>query len=196
MAKAPVAGSSKTRLAREIGVATAVRFARQATAALVARVRRDPRWQAILAASPDSSVASPFWPRGIARITQGRGDLGRRMQRIMARMPPGPVVIIGTDVPRVAPAQVWRAFRLLGTHDAVLGAAADGGYWLVGLRRRPRLLQIFAHVRWSGPHALADTLANLAGHSVGFVATLADVDDADGFRAAAADFGRRVLSGE
>ena len=163
MAKAPVAGAVKTRLAREIGVATATRFARQATAALLQRLARDPRWQTILAVSPDAAVASRCWPPGIARIAQGRGDLGRRMQRLMQRMPPGPVAIVGTDVPGITPTLIAQAFRRLGRHDAVFGPAADGGYWLVGMRRRPRLLRPFAGVRWSSEHALADTLANLSG---------------------------------
>jgi glycosyltransferase A (GT-A) superfamily protein (DUF2064 family) len=102
------------------------------------------------------------------------------------------VVIIGTDIPGIAPAHIARAFRLLGGNDAVFGPATDGGYWLVGLRRRPRLLHPFARVRWSGPHALADTLANLQGRTTTFAATLADVDDAASLRANAA-FGRRVL---
>ena len=126
-------------------------------------------------------------------MPQGRGDLGARMQRIFDVLPPGPVLIVGTDVPGIRPSHIAQAFRLLGGHDAVLGPAADGGYWLVGLRRRPRMLQIFANVRWSSPHALADTLANLEGCSVAFAATLSDVDDAHAFAASAARFGRRVL---
>jgi hypothetical protein len=47
-------------------------------------------------------------------------------------------------------------------------------------------------VRWSSPHALADTLANLADRSVAFVATLADVDDAEDLTTSTAHFGRRV----
>jgi len=195
MAKMPVAGGAKTRLAREIGVAAATRFARQATAALLQRVAHDRRWHTILAVSPDAGLASRCWPRGVARIGQGRGDLGRRMQRIMERMPPGPVVIVGTDVPGIQPAHIAEAFRRLGRHDAVFGPATDGGYWLVGLKRRPRLLHAFANVRWSSRHARADTLANLAGRSVAFVTTLADVDDAHGFDANATRFGRRVLPG-
>jgi rSAM/selenodomain-associated transferase 1 len=188
----PVAGGAKTRLAREIGVGAATRFARQATAALLQRVAHDQRWQTILAVSPDAGLASRCWPRGIPRIGQGRGDLGRRMQRIMRRMPPGPVVIVGTDVPGIKPAHIAEAFRRLGRHEAVFGPATDGGYWLVGLKRRSRLLHPFADVRWSSPHALADTLANLEGHSVAFVATLSDVDDGSDFDANAAWFGRRV----
>jgi uncharacterized protein len=193
MAKAPVAGGAKTRLAREIGVATATRFARQATAALLQRVVRDRRWQTILAVSPDAAVARRFWPRGITRVGQGRGDLGRRMQRLMERMPPGPVAIIGTDVPGIKPAHIAEAFRRLGGCEAVFGPATDGGYWLVGLKRRPRLLRPFADVRWSSPHALADTLANLEDTSAAIVATLGDVDDARGFALSAHSFGRRVL---
>jgi hypothetical protein len=192
MAKAPVAGRVKTRLARELGVATATRFARQAMAALLARMSRGLARPTAIAIAVDGGMGVLFWPRGVALMPQDRGDLGARMQRIMARMPPGPVVIIGTDVPGISATQIRAAFRLLGAHDAVLGAASDGGYWLVGMRRRPRLLAPFKGVRWSTTHALADTLANLNGRSIARVATLADVDDARDFSASAAHFGRRV----
>ena len=192
MAKAPVAGGAKTRLAREIGAAAATRFARQATAALLQRVAHDPRWQTVLAASPDAAVTSRCWPRGIARVGQGRGDLGRRMQRVMERMPPGPVAIVGTDVPGITPALVADAFLRLGRHEAVFGPATDGGYWLVGMRRRPRRLRPFFDVRWSSPHALADTLANLDGRTVAFIATLSDVDDAQALAAVQPSLGRHI----
>ena len=62
MAKAPVAGRVKTRLARELGVATAARFARHAAAALLARVARSPCWHTTLAVAPDASLAWRVWP--------------------------------------------------------------------------------------------------------------------------------------
>ncbi|MBO0743237.1 MAG: TIGR04282 family arsenosugar biosynthesis glycosyltransferase [Hyphomicrobiaceae bacterium] len=194
MTKAPAAGAVKTRLARALGVANATRFARHATAALVQRLARDPRWQTILAVTPDAAASSRCWPRGILRLRQGNGDLGCRMQRIMDTLPPGPVAIIGTDVPGVTPAHIASAFLRLGRYQAVFGRALDGGYWLVGMRRRPRVLEAFANVRWSSEHALNDTLARLRHVTVGFVATLADVDEASAFHAAAGQFGRRVLS--
>ena len=194
MAKLPVAGSVKTRLAREIGVAGATRFARHAVAALLQRVGLDRRWQTTLAVAPDQGLDSRAWPRGMARMPQGGGDLGTRMQRIFDCTPPGPVVIVGTDVPGIRPAHIAEAFRQLGHHDAVLGPATDGGYWLVGLRRRPRVPRPFANVRWSSPHALADTLANLRGRTVAFTATLSDVDNARSLVPAKAYFGRRVVS--
>src|SRR5262245_2705552 len=193
MAKLPVAGSVKTRLARDIGAAAATCFVRHAAAALLQRVGYDRRWQTVIAAAPDRSVWSRAWPRGLARTPQGSGDLGARMQRLFDCPHAGPVVIVGTDVPGMSPGHIAEAFRLLGRHDAVFGPATDGGYWLVGLKRRPRLPRPFANVRWSSPHALADTLANLAGCKVASVATLSDIDDAGDLRAMALAMGRRVL---
>jgi uncharacterized protein len=192
MAKAPTAGRSKTRLAREIGTAQATRFARHAAAALLGRLGRDPRWQTIIAVTPDAAVADRLWPGGMALKPQGRGDLGERMQHLFAARVLGPLIIVGTDIPGISARHVAKAFHLLGAREAVFGPAVDGGFWLIGLRRRPRLLRPFSGVRWSGPDALRDTLANLAGHSVAFVATLADVDSAEAYAGCAASFGRRV----
>jgi rSAM/selenodomain-associated transferase 1 len=193
MAKAAIAGKIKTRLAREIGTVEATRFARQAGAALLARMGADPRWQTVLAITPDHVAAGPRPPPGFVTVGQGCGDLGQRMQRLFRVKTAGPVIIIGSDIPGITPRHIAKAFALLGGRDAVFGPALDGGYWLVGLRRRPRLLQPFQPVRWSSAEALADTLANLAGRSIGFVASLADVDDGDAYRRASAICGRRVL---
>ena len=60
----------------------------------------------------------------------------------------------------------------------MFGPATDGGYWLVGYGpRRPQ--RPFARVRWSGEHALADTLANFRGRRVAFLRPLDDVDTAE-----------------
>src|SRR5262249_40288379 len=106
MAKAPAAGAVKTRLARALGIAIATRFARHATATLLQRLAPDPRWQTILAVTPDVAVNSRCWPRGVVRVRQGDGNLGTRMQRIMDELPPGPPVLIGTDIPNVPPAPI------------------------------------------------------------------------------------------
>ncbi|WP_244444265.1 TIGR04282 family arsenosugar biosynthesis glycosyltransferase [Lutibaculum baratangense] len=182
MAKLPVAGAVKSRLAAEVGVAEATRFYRTTLRRTLMRLSPDRRWRTVLAVAPDRS-ARWAWPCGVPACPQGRGDLGRRMQRIMDAIPPGPVVIVGSDIPGIRPRHIASAFRLLGRSDAVFGPAEDGGYWLVGLRRRPRVPQIFDSVRWSSDHALADTLANCQGLSVGFAATLPDVDTAAGWRA-------------
>jgi uncharacterized protein len=193
MVKAPVAGRVKTRLARQVGTVRATFFYRQTAAAVLARVGTSLGWQTFLAVTPDTQLSHHSWPAHLGRIAQGAGDLGQRMQRIMRRQPPGPVIIIGTDIPAIRPAYVAAAFAALGRGDAVLGPAQDGGYWLVGLKRTPRVISAFGNVRWSSPHALADTLDNLTGYRVVRAVTLGDVDDAHELACADAWFGRRVL---
>jgi rSAM/selenodomain-associated transferase 1 len=192
MAKSPRAGRIKQRLAASIGAVSAARFYRSCLAHTLLRLGRDPRWRTLLAVSPDNDVAAPLWPRGIERLPQGNGDLGMRMQRLFRRLPPGPAIIVGSDIPAISPSDVAKAFKLLGNEDAVFGRAPDGGYWLVGLRRAPRALAPFAHVRWSGPQALADTLRNLEGWRVAFAATLSDVDTEEDYRASRGDFERLI----
>jgi rSAM/selenodomain-associated transferase 1 len=192
MAKAPQAGRIKRRLAASVGTVSAARFYRTCLTHTLMRLGRDPRWRTLLAVSPDRDVSAPYWPRGIERVQQGGGDLAVRMQRLFARLPPGPAIIVGSDIPAIRPSDIALAFRLLGNSDAVFGRAADGGYWLVGLRRSPRLLAPFGNVRWSGPQALADTLRNLEGHRVTFAATLSDVDSEKDYRAARKNFERLI----
>lgn len=192
MAKAPLAGRIKKRLAAGVGAVSAARFYRTCLAHTLLRLGRDPRWRTVLAVSPDCEMAAPYWPRRIERIPQGGGDLAARMQRLFQLLPPGPAIIVGTDIPAIKPSDIARAFRLLGNHDAVFGRAADGGYWLVGLRRCPRVPSPFGSVRWSGPHALADTLHNLQGHRIAFAATLSDVDSEEDYRASRETFERLI----
>ncbi len=176
--KTPRLGRVKTRLAAGIGAVAAWTFYRRVLLDQVKRLAGDRRWRCWLAVTPDGDVDAAPWPRAPSRLPQGAGDLGRRMARIVRALPPGPVVIVGTDIPDITPGHVARAFRLLGRHDVIFGPSADGGYWLVGLKRRPRPPDIFAGVRWSSEFTLSDSLAKLRpGHSVALLETLEDIDD-------------------
>jgi rSAM/selenodomain-associated transferase 1 len=192
MVREPVAGRVKTRLARDMGAVRAANFYRHTVAAVMTRIA-GPGWQTLLAVAPDAVCVSRAWPKRFARISQGRGDLGQRMQRILDRLPPGPVVIVGSDVPGITPEHLREAFRTLGAHDAVVGPSPDGGYWLVGLKRRPKVLRAFRNVRWSSRHARADTLANLEGLRIGVIGELADADEAADLARFRGAHGRRVL---
>jgi rSAM/selenodomain-associated transferase 1 len=192
MVREPVAGRVKSRLAREIGVVTATGFHRQTATAVISRLAADRRWQTWLAVTPDTAAMARVWPREVPRRGQGSGDLGCRMSRIMRWTGAGPMVIVGTDIPAISPAHIARAFRALGRADVVFGPALDGGYWLVGMRRSPRIPRAFEAVRWSTEHALADTLASLERCRVETVDRLSDVDGRIGYERARAVFGRRV----
>ena len=193
MVKEPRAGRVKTRLAREIGVVAATQFYRHAAAAVIGRLSRAPGFETWLSVAPDTAVRGRAWDRHAPRRKQGGGDLGQRMQRIVDWPGRGPIIIVGTDIPAIEPAHIRDAFRRLAGSDAVFGPTPDGGYWLVGLRRSPRILKPFADVRWSSEHALADTARNLAGFDIARAALLADVDDAAEWQAVRAWSGRRVL---
>ena len=179
MLKEPRAGRVKTRLGRDIGMVAAAWWFRHQVRGLLRRIA-DPRWDVVLAVAPDrAGMTSRVWPAHLPRIPQGRGDLGARMARALRYPPHGPVCVIGGDIPDINAARIAEAFKALCTHDAVFGPAVDGGYWLIGLRRvRAVPPSLFAGVRWSTEHALADTERTLAGHTIAHVATLRDVDTA------------------
>ena len=182
--RAPSLGGGKRRLAREIGDVATVRFERLMIALLLRRLAHDRRWRLRIAVTPDKARHhARHWRRGIEAVGQGGGDLGVRMRRALTACPPGPVVLVGGDIPALAAGHVAAAFRLLGSHDLVFGPAEDGGFWLFGARHPRHLPPLFEQVRWSGPHALADTLAGLPQRvSVGFAGRLEDVDDGEAYR--------------
>ena len=176
--KEPHPGRVKTRLGAGIGLVASAWWFRHQSQRLIRRLSRDPRWRTILAVSPDrEGLESRIWPLLVARQPQGNGDLGARILRALSSSDPGPVMIVGSDIPDISLADIAEGFRVLGAHDAVFGPAHDGGYWLIGFRHAPPR-DLFRGVRWSTEHALADTLANLQGRSVGFLRPLNDVDDA------------------
>lgn len=179
MVKEPRPGRVKSRLGRDIGMVAAAWWFRHQVARLLREVD-DPRWQVVLAVSPDhAGLKSRVWPAHLPRVAQGAGDLGDRMGRLLRSMPPGPVCIIGADIPGVTRAHVVQAFSALGRNDAVFGPAMDGGYWLVGLKRsRPVAPKLFQGVRWSTADALGDTIKTLPGARVALVERLRDVDTA------------------
>lgn len=192
MAKEPSAGRVKTRLGRDIGQASAAAIYRAMQATLIARLSNDPRWQTVICIAPDSALSSPVFPLEVPRAAQGSGDLGARMQRVFDDFGRGPLVIIGTDIPAIKPADVAAAFSALKNHDAVIGPASDGGYWLIGMKRFPRTPHAFANVRWSGAHARADTLANLKSKKVALLREIDDLDTAADLPRLKHFVGRRV----
>lgn len=177
-ARAPRYGAVKTRLARDIGPAETLRFYRNTLNDVTRRLASSGRLDVVLAVTPDHTAAEgSYWPQGLARVAQGRGDLGARMIRVLKCAGQRPALVIGSDIPDASPALALEAARILGTRRHVLGPTQDGGYWLIGTRH-PAMLSLhqLEDVRWSTPHALADTVTRLG--DVGLLPqTLMDVDD-------------------
>ena len=178
MVKRPACGAVKSRLAADLGAVAATSIYRTMMYNSIRRLSHDPRWQFVLAIAPDNAVMEPVWPPGIPLMSQGPGDLGDRMHRVMTDLPPGPVVIIGSDIAGMKPAHIARAFKKLGDAVVVFSPADDGGYSLVGLKRIPKTPAIFSNVRWSSEHTLADTMGNLEGYKTAYIEGLEDIDTA------------------
>jgi rSAM/selenodomain-associated transferase 1 len=178
-ARAPRLGAVKRRLARGIGERAALRFHCATVRRLLRVLTADRRFRTVLVLSPDHARFRPIPP--VARIGQGGGDLGIRMDRACRRFPRRRVAVVGSDIPDVTAGDLVRAFRALGRADAAFGSAEDGGYWLVALSPR-RPARPFARVRWSSEHALSDTLANFAGRRIAFLRTLRDVDTQEDYQ--------------
>lgn len=112
---------------------------------------------------------------------QGDGDLGRRMSLLIDRglAEGSPTVLVGGDVPDLPPATVRAAFEELERVDVVLAASRDGGYVLVGARRRDDAL-FSIDAAWSSPDVFPATCASLTKSRCSFATLPAweDVDDA------------------
>ncbi len=76
------------------------------------------------------------------------------------------VVVIGTDSPWIDNALIEEAFSAMERADLVLGPAADGGYYLVGLAKPAP--ELFRGIPWSTDQVLNQTLA--AARRLGLVA--------------------------
>lgn len=180
-ARSPVEGRVKTRLARDVGEARALELYRWCGAAIAAQLRDD-RWQCWVAHTPsDQRAETEEWLGPADRwIAQRDGDLGARLagavQDAFAEGD-GPVLLVGTDCPAVTAERVAEALRELTTHDAVLGPAYDGGYYLLGLRRP---LAVFDEVAWSTETVADETRARLRRERATWVElpTERDLDEA------------------
>ncbi len=198
MVKVPEIGRVKTRLGRDIGPVHATRFYRGAASGLIRRLAGDTRWRTVLAVAPDVGIETRAFPCRTLRMQQGGGNLGDRLATIVCALLPGPVAIIGTDIPGIRPQHVDAAFRQARRLGVTFGPAPDGGYWLVGFRQTPRRLTPFGQVRWSTEHALDDTIGNLpaaiqqAFARVEKLPELDDVDDGAAYQRVASWTGRLI----
>lgn len=195
VAKAPVAGRVKTRLGAEIGMAAAAEVAAASLLDTMAACRDGFGPDACLlslsgdfadAVRGDELIrASLGW--SVAR--QRGSTLAQRLANAHVDVPPGgPVVQVGMDTPQLTPALLAAvAAATAEEHDAVLGPAEDGGWWVLALRC-PAAARSLHDVPMSRPTTYDDTRRALVGEGidVGVASTLRDVDTADDAAAVAA----------
>jgi rSAM/selenodomain-associated transferase 1 len=185
-AREPVPGRVKTRLAREIGTAAAASLYEAFLSDLAACLTSPARWDSVLAhaeVDPGPYLLATFRPPWDL-VSQGNGTLGERLARavVRARMEGRrDVLVAGSDTPTLTGEDLSEAFRALaGTSDVVYAPAPDGGFSLVGMRGNVDPAVVFpAGVRWSSPHALADSRRSVEakGYRARLLSTVPDVDE-------------------
>lgn len=191
MCKPPRPGATKTRLAATIGATAAARLSRAfledcASAALEAarscRLEPVAFYRPADAASELGVILGPAW----ALRHADAGDLGATMldalRRLLLRCPAG-AMLMGADMPMIAPDAIAAAARVLREGDdnsVVFIPSDDGGYCLIGLRSAAAAEPLLAPMAWSTPVVLAETRrrAEAAGLSVHLLPAQRDIDEA------------------
>lgn len=177
LAKRTAEGQVKTRLSPALPAALAARLHAamlEDTLAAANAARVDAR-ELFLAGPGEPPPADEGW----TLREQADGDLGVRLAAafdVMLGAPGSQAVAIGADSPDLDAAALERAFAALDTHDVVLGPAADGGYWLIGLTRPAP--ELFRDIPWSTESVYEETRVRAAalGLRVATLETLADID--------------------
>lgn len=179
-AKPPVAGAVKTRLARALGPERAAALAQAFLLDTWASLGGLPGVAPFLATTGPlvADLADVFGPRV---LPQGDGDLGERIERVLRGLLGSfpAALAVGADSPGLPRERVDEAVGLLTRCDAVLGPCADGGFYLLGLRRCPRGL--LRDLPWSSRETAAQTAARLRGRglTLSCLAPWFDVDEAE-----------------
>jgi rSAM/selenodomain-associated transferase 2/rSAM/selenodomain-associated transferase 1 len=179
----PEPGRNKTRLIPALGAVGAARLHDR-------MVRHTLNWAERLVASQpidlqiqftgaDETAMAECFGSQFVYVSQCEGDLGHRLERAFHESFAGGacrVVVVGTDCPGLSEEVVRHAFDHLRDHDFVIGPAADGGYYLIGLARHAASL--FCNIAWSTDQVLEQTLAAAieADLSIAVLPTLEDVD--------------------
>ena len=174
--KNEVLGKVKTRLASGMGEVRALEIYKhliQSTYSVLEDVSA-PVWTYFSDFIPETvnpPIAKSF-------VQEGH-DLGERMANAFARSFESgmeKVVLIGTDCPSLQSQHLNQAFEALIHSDLVLGPATDGGYYLIGMKRKADYL--FEGISWSTAEVLSQTLAVASANGLDFTLLdeLSDID--------------------
>jgi len=184
----PEPGTTKTRLIPRLGRRGAADIQRQMTAHVLAQalplmasrgLELEVRYE-----GGDARLMRAWLGGAVTYVRQGSGDIGRRMKRAFCEAADRgntAIVAIGTDIPDITTALLECAFERLLENTIVLGPAADGGYYLIGLPCKmlaPTAPGLFSDIAWGTATVLQDTCRRLKDQGLAYslLETLADVD--------------------
>lgn len=185
MARAPIEGRCKTRLAASAGAAWATRFYEAMLLDTLERLGQLPVERHVVLAAPEDEGVSrlealvPAPWQVVAQEGEGLGERLRNGARALW-VQGGAVALVSSDSPTMPTAGMVEALRAIaGQHRAVFGPSGDGGYYLVGLGTLAA--DVFEGIPWSTSHTLKATLERCAVLSLPVVLLPVghDVDEAE-----------------
>lgn len=192
MAKAPRQGEVKTRLVPPLSAEEAVALSRAFLRDIAENVLSVSEIAAIdgwVAYSPPGSAAvfEVLLPDAIRLLPSRRVGLGASLvdaAEDLIAAGYGAFCLVNNDSPTLPSAVLAEAVRrLMEPGDrVVLGPAADGGYYLIGLKRAHR--RLFEDIDWSSERVLRQTLDRAAeiGLATDLLPVWYDVDDVASLR--------------
>jgi uncharacterized protein len=188
VAKAPVPGMAKTRLAATVGEEVAAEIAAAALLDTLEAVAATPVATRVVALTGnlDDGVAAVEIRRELASfavISQRGNNFGDRLANAhadAARVDGHRVLQIGIDTPQVTAELLADCGRRLVDAQAVLGLASDGGWWALGVNA-PALAECLRDIPMSQSDTGALTLKALRDKDidVDLIDELTDFDIAD-----------------
>ena len=178
--KNPILGIVKTRLAADIGDASALKVYHQLLEQTrkVASSTSVSKWLFY----SHSIEEGDLWGKEYHKKLQKGAGLGEKIANaFLEGFQAGyeRICIIGSDCFELDTKTIGSAFRQLESHDFTLGPANDGGYYLLGMNQfEPSL---FMDVEWSTSAVFDQTLQHIkaAKKSCYTLRTLTDIDTLD-----------------
>lgn len=172
LAKNPVLGKAKTRLAATVGNKIALNvyaYLLEHTNAIAQK-----SGVPVHVFFTDELEEGEIWG-GFQQHLQKGYSLGDRMYNSLLQVGT-PAVIIGTDCFDLSEKIIQQAFIALENHDVVIGPAEDGGYYLIGMNT-PQA-QLFKNKKWSTDSVFIDTIEDIktSGLTHFILPTLTDID--------------------
>lgn len=177
--KNPVLGKVKTRLAATVGKRKALDIYQQLlfhTHAITRQLscQKHLFYSHFIPTQPDNWENDRYQKQ----LQTPTPNLGKRMADAFEQVLKNAtkVIIIGSDCNQLSTNIIEQAFLQLDTHDVVVGPATDGGYYLLGMKKKHHLF--FANKQWSTATVCADTLNDCQKLALScyLLPTLSDVD--------------------
>lgn len=175
----PELGKVKSRLAKGVGEKNALEIYKKLlshTKDIVATLNCTKRVGYSVQVRPDD-----MWDNAIFEKFQQEGeDLGVRMHNAFEQAFTDGyehVLIVGSDLFDLRDSHINEAFDALHSHEAVIGPAQDGGYYLLGMRKL--IKEVFYNKEWGGDTVFKSTMDNLATVKTHQLETLNDIDFAE-----------------